>query len=79
MTVSEAAMAAPTATLDTQRLTVTARDYRLALHRYQADFTLELRDRRGQWQVVTRKGASPEFAISDDAGLHSSRGVGREA
>jgi len=72
--MTEAAMAAPGATLDSQRLMVTARDYRIALHRYLADFTLELRDRRGQWQVVTRKGASPEFAIGDDAGLHSSLG-----
>ena len=72
--LTEAAMAAPRASLDSQRLTVTARDYRIALHRYQADFTLELRDRRDQWQVVTRKGSAPEFAISDDAGLHGSPG-----
>jgi len=72
--LTEAALAAPTATLDSQRLTVTARDYRIALHRYQADFTLELRDRGGQWRLVTRRGASLEFAISDNAGLHESLG-----
>ncbi len=74
MSVAAPALAAPTATLDSQRLTVTARDYRIALHRYQADFTLELRDRGGQWRLVTRRGASPEFAISDNAGLHESLG-----
>lgn len=73
-TLSASAMATPRAELAAQKLTITAHDYRLTLHRFQAEFALELRDRKGEWRSVTRKGSTAEFAIVDDYGVHSSQG-----
>ena len=71
--LAASATAAPRAELEPQKLMITARDYRLTLRRFQAEFTLELRDRRGEWRSVTRKGSSPEFAIVD-GDVHGSQG-----
>ena len=67
-------LAAPRASLDAQRLTVEARGYRLTVHRYRCDLTLELRDARGGWHAVCRKGTQPEFALSDATGVDATLG-----
>ena len=67
-------LAAPRASLDAQRLTVEARGYRLTVHRYRCDLTLELRDAQGGWHSACRKGTQPEFALSDTTGVYATPG-----